>query len=135
MQLAISSQDIGSISLALINENNLVECEDFLVAPEKHLFTLDQALKKWNVSLEDIDGVQVVTGPGSFTASRVSVTLANAIGFARNIRVVGLENSEELPLAELITKYDDSSVQGSEFVGVSYNRPAHITQSKQKKFV
>src|SRR3989344_7041086 len=46
-------------------------------------------LKKNKKSLSDIDEIEVETGPGSFTGTRVGVSVANALGFALNIPVNG----------------------------------------------
>ena len=44
-------------------------------------------LKKNKINLEDLSEVKVNPGPGSFTGSRVGVSVANALGFALNIPV------------------------------------------------
>ncbi len=46
-------------------------------------------LKKENLRQEDITEVQVNCGPGSFTGTRIGVTIANALGFALDIPVNG----------------------------------------------
>lgn len=45
---------------------------------------------------ENIDQVEVVTGPGSFTGLRVGATVANAIGYALNVTVNGKSMETEL---------------------------------------
>lgn len=50
-------------------------------------------LKKANAQFEDLTEVVVNPGPGSFTGTRVGVTVANAIGFALKIPVNGKKNS------------------------------------------
>lgn len=46
-------------------------------------------LKKNKISFKDLSAVNVATGPGSFTGTRVGVAVANAVGFALNIPVNG----------------------------------------------
>lgn len=48
-----------------------------------------QCLDKENVKAEDIDELEVNPGPGSFTGTRVGVSIANALGFALEIKVNG----------------------------------------------
>lgn len=46
-------------------------------------------LEKENLKQEDITEVEVNCGPGSFTGTRIGVTIANALGFALGIPVNG----------------------------------------------
>lgn len=50
---------------------------------------LVKTLKELNLSPRDISEVEVNPGPGSFTGSRVGVTIANALGFSLKIPVNG----------------------------------------------
>lgn len=47
-------------------------------------------------SRSGFDGIEVETGPGSFTGLRVGVTVANALGFALGIPVNGKKIETEL---------------------------------------
>ena len=77
----------------------------------------------------DLRAIIVVTGPGSFTASRVSTTLANGLGFAWNVPVVGKENSAHLPLKNL----DLSALKTPEgYATPTYDRPPEITETSAK---
>lgn len=46
-------------------------------------------LKKYKISLSDIDEIKVNTGPGSFTGLRVGIAIANTLGFTLNLPVNG----------------------------------------------
>lgn len=46
-------------------------------------------LKKQKVNLSDLTGIEVNTGPGSFTGLRVGVAVANTLGWALGIPVNG----------------------------------------------
>ncbi|MBU1032109.1 tRNA (adenosine(37)-N6)-threonylcarbamoyltransferase complex dimerization subunit type 1 TsaB [Patescibacteria group bacterium] len=46
--------------------------------------------------LQDLRGIEVETGPGSFTGLRVGVSVANALGFALNIPVNGKKMETDL---------------------------------------
>lgn len=48
---------------------------------------IDEILKKHNLELKDLEGIEVNTGPGSFTGLRVGATVANALSFALKIPV------------------------------------------------
>lgn len=51
---------------------------------------LQRLLKKAHLKLEAINGIAVVTGPGSFTSIRVGVSFANALAYGQGIPVVGI---------------------------------------------
>jgi tRNA A37 threonylcarbamoyladenosine modification protein TsaB len=46
-------------------------------------------LEKENIKPEDIDGLEVNPGPGSFTGTRVGVAITNALGYGLDIKVNG----------------------------------------------
>lgn len=54
------------------------------------ILVFDRVLKKARLKPADLQGVVVLTGPGSYTSIRIGVSFANALGYARNIPVVGL---------------------------------------------
>lgn len=62
-------------------------------------------LKKNKVKFSDLKSVEVNPGPGSFTGTRVGVSVANALGFALNIPVNGKKGKIVLPIYEK-SKFD-----------------------------
>jgi tRNA threonylcarbamoyladenosine biosynthesis protein TsaB len=50
---------------------------------------LVHCLEEQNIKPEDIDELEVNPGPGSFTGTRVGVAIANALGYALDIKVNG----------------------------------------------
>ena len=102
--------------------------------PEKYLHSLDETLKEWGViDKQEFEGVIVVTGPGSFTASRVSTTIANGFAFTRSIPVIGLSNPNHLDLESLLSLNDEVNT-GVHFVIPTYNRPPSITVANHENF-
>lgn len=79
--------------ITLVNEGEIVdekvwpaeqnEAETLLPQLQK---MLDENKLKWN----DIDEIAVITGPGPFTALRVSVAIANAIAYSIGSKVVDI---------------------------------------------
>ena len=59
---------------------------------------IDEVLKKEKLSLKDIKGIEVETGPGSFTGLRVGVSVANALGWSLGIPV----NGKDLKKGEVV---------------------------------
>lgn len=129
--LLVCSQDLHALNLGLVEDGVLLQQKDFFVEPDGFLGAVTAALRAWGIAPAQLERVAVVTGPGSFTSSRVSVTLANGLAFALGIPVVGLANPERLGLAEL-AKMALSSAGGGSFVRPLYDRPPHITSPNNK---
>lgn len=53
-----------------------------------------EILKKHNVELKDITGIEVNTGPGSFTGLRVGIAIANSFGYLLGVPVNGKKVGE-----------------------------------------
>ncbi len=51
------------------------------------LLMIDEILKKHSLELKDLSGIQINTGPGSFTGLRVGLAIANALSFALKIPI------------------------------------------------
>jgi tRNA threonylcarbamoyladenosine biosynthesis protein TsaB len=57
---------------------------------------IDELLSSCQVTMEDIDYVAVVEGPGSFTGLRIGVATAKGLAHAMNIPVVGISTLDAL---------------------------------------
>lgn len=68
---------------------------------EKLLLNLDQLCQKANISPNSLQGIIVVDGPGSFSALRIGLAVANTIGWQLHIPVVGVHKNEYHSLEEL----------------------------------
>ncbi len=53
------------------------------------LFFLHESLSQKGKTLDDLTEIEVNPGPGSFTGSRVGVTIANALALALKLKVNG----------------------------------------------
>jgi len=62
-------------------------------------------LKKNKVDFSDLTAVEVNPGPGSFTGTRVGVSVANALGFALNIPINKKKGTIVIPVYEK-SKFD-----------------------------
>lgn len=58
------------------------------------LFLIDALLKKHSLALDQIEAIEVDTGPGSFTGIRVGIAVAQALSFSLNIPINGKKAGE-----------------------------------------
>lgn len=58
---------------------------------------ITSSFEKLNLKPIDITGIEVNVGPGSFTGTRIGVSIANALGFALKVPVNG-QNSPLEPI-------------------------------------
>lgn len=71
--------------------------QDNVRKSQKALVLIDQLLKRNKILPTDIDEIEVNTGPGSFTGTRVGVAIANALGFGLNVKVNGSKSKQAAP--------------------------------------
>lgn len=93
MTLYINTKDAKLIKVALKKGDKIVSFleEENQYGSQILLPLVDKILKAQNLEYKDLDGVEVETGPGSFTGLRVGVAVANALGFALGVHVNGKE--------------------------------------------
>jgi tRNA threonylcarbamoyl adenosine modification protein YeaZ len=96
MHLAIdTSTDTAGIAVA--HEFNIV-AELSWSCGQNHSVELmprmTQLLEQSRIKFEDIDGIIVATGPGSFNGLRVGVSTAKGLAFSLNVPLVGISTLE-----------------------------------------
>ncbi len=123
--LLICGQDIGFLSLGHVQDGVLVVSKTVSVRPEQYLSTVDSTMGEWGIEPSELSAVAVVTGPGSFTSSRISTVIANTIAFVKQIPVIPLENPDHLSIDQIATQIDLK--KSISFAIPTYNRPPHIT--------
>ena len=108
---------------------HLLAFQNFETSPELYLFTISEFLQDHLASLEALEGLIVVSGPGSFTSTRIIVTIANALSFAKDLPIIGVENSARLSGEELIRDSGKDWIKktSKKFISPIYDRPPNIT--------
>lgn len=90
-----------------------------------------QVLKKAKSSVRDLEGIVVVEGPGQFSFLRTGIVIANTLGFACEIPVLGVPAEERSK--EDIQKLFKQLVRRKKFRPIVplYGREPNITTKKQ----
>ena len=134
MMLFLCAQDLHELQIGILKNTQVVEMKTCVVSPEEYLFQIDTFLKTHTYSLEQLEGLCVVTGPGSFTSTRVILTIANTLRFVYNIPMYYLTNPEYLEPRELLRRSGiGSAVAEGDYATTYYDRPPHITQPRGDK--
>ncbi|WP_028309731.1 tRNA (adenosine(37)-N6)-threonylcarbamoyltransferase complex dimerization subunit type 1 TsaB [Desulfitibacter alkalitolerans] len=86
-----SSTQVNTI--ALLQDGQLL-CEAILNTRKNHsqrlMPMIDILLKEAGLTIENVDGVAVSSGPGSFTGLRIGMTTGKALAWSRNKPLVGI---------------------------------------------
>ena len=84
-------------------------------------------LKQQNMKWEDIDGIVIYEGPGSFTGLRIGFSVANALAYSNNVQITSSGGEEWINQG--IARILDG--KGQKSAVPDYGMPAHITQQKK----
>lgn len=87
-KILVSLKKVGKVVKSMSREN---EYGSQVLLP-----LISKLLDREKMKLKDLDGIEVETGPGSFTGIRVGVSVANALGFSLGIPVNGKKIETEL---------------------------------------
>lgn len=96
MMLFIDTSSSEKIIVGL--DDDRFETEARQEKSQKLLPFINEILKKRKKTLEDLTGIEVATGPGSFTGLRVGISVANALGWSLDIPVNGINVAKEGPV-------------------------------------
>jgi tRNA threonylcarbamoyladenosine biosynthesis protein TsaB len=86
--------------------------------------TLDDFMAKNKAGFDELAGIIVFRGPGSFTGLRIGVTVANAISYAQQIPVGGASGESWLKRGVMQL----SKIKAGQYVSPSYGDTPHITR-------
>lgn len=58
------------------------------------LTKIEQLLKQANLKMNQLDGIAIYKGPGSFTGLRIGITVANTLSYSLNIPIIGKQGDD-----------------------------------------
>lgn len=105
------------------------EIEDRHALSDTLLASVDRVLDEVGTAAADLDGIGVVTGPGTFTALRIGLSIANALALAEDLPVVGVPAADAASRERFATivkeRLEDGS--GERQALPEYGKPPSIT--------
>lgn len=84
--------------------------------------SIDSILTKHNLKLDDLNFIAVNKGPGPFTTLRVVIVTANALNFATNLPLIGIDGLEALQ-----EEYQDQNFEVSVAILNAYNNDVYYS--------
>lgn len=132
MILGFCAQEIDNVSFASCSSSGIGFFEERKSPPELFLSSLVQVVKEQKIDLRALEALFVIIGPGSFTATRIIVAIANTLGFVYEIPLIGKEKPLGYPFATFLEeelKKMDGKKPLQRILEPVYDRPANITLS------
>lgn len=98
MVLKIDTTSQKVVEVTLKNKETIIASlkEENEFGSQVILPLIKRILEENGLEFKDLKGIEVETGPGSFTGVRVGVSVANALGFSLGIPVNGKELETDL---------------------------------------
>lgn len=126
--------DKGKLLTGFARGDKFYKKNIFAAKSDRLLSLIDKILKSGKVEPGAIGGIIVVTGPGSFTAVRQGVVLANTFSYILKIPVVGVR-ADEFKNDDALLKIGYEKIKKVGVGGITlpfYGREPNITTPKPK---
>lgn len=98
-----------------------------IVVEEKNrelLAEFEKFLIEHNKKLEDITGIAVILGEGSFTSTRIAVTVANTLALTKGILVSGINKQTTYNFSKLEKLF--STIKPKSYIHATYSGKPNI---------
>ena len=85
------------LNVSLMRDDNILYDKQIETKNDHSSFLvplIDEAIKSNNIEFKDIDRIIVGIGPGSFTGTRITITVAKIYGYSLNIPTFGISSLE-----------------------------------------
>lgn len=108
------------VVICLFKDNNLLSKEVELGVRNTSVVTMplvDKILKDNNILPKNLNKIAVCVGPGSFTGTRIGVTIAKALAYTLNIDIVKLTSLDLIAINTKDNVYVASEENNGFFIG------------------
>lgn len=124
-----NSAEMTSV-ITLVNDNGehtTIEWEAGRTLAKNMLAYMRDLLEEHHLTFDDITGIGVFRGPGSYTGLRIALTVLNTFAATQRVPIVGdtSENWQDVCLARIAAGKND------EMVLPEYGGDAHITKPRK----
>lgn len=125
----------NELSVGLFDKKSLIDRVD-CQTPARHskilLNLIDKLLKRNKIKLNNLKGIAVTSGPGSFTSIRLGLAAANTLAYLLKIPAVGVELNEFDSFDDLVKigKTKLASAKKGQLALPSYGREPNITKAR-----
>ncbi len=135
MILLVDSSQIERIYLALGGAGKLLFSREIPAKfshSEKLIPEIDKLLRQASISPGELEGIVVVSGPGSFTALRIGLAVVNALAWAYQIKNVGLSRDQFVDYQDLLKKgeYMLNQIDNWQIIEPVYGKEPNISTAK-----
>ena len=132
MYLYINTTERDYISIAILDDDKVIKkkkVKSVRKHSEKLLKSIEQVLSSSKKTMQDIKGIIVVKGPGSFTSLRIGITTSNALAFGLGVPIVGIDNDVDYTATP--SKLFAKKSKNSSIILPEYGSEPHFTKSKK----
>ncbi|MDD2656527.1 MAG: hypothetical protein PHQ18_03095 [Patescibacteria group bacterium] len=123
MFLLIDMSEKDQIHLALFDTEKLVE-KKYEGQNRELLLCIDNLLTENNFEKENIKGIMIVVGTGSFTSTRIACVVANTFAFVLQIPLLAIKVEEIVNVQSLIPKLLEQ--EKGQYISATYSGEPNI---------
>lgn len=131
MILVLQTTVLGRISVWLVRDRKIIASRKIEVewhGSDRALAVVDQTLRQKNKTVNDLKKIIVVRGPGSFTAVRTGLIIANTLGMILHIPVRGIVAKHQLSTDEVLYQADMVG-KNNKLIRPWYGKSPNITRA------
>lgn len=132
MILVLQTTITGRITVWLVHEKKIQDQQELSVVwhgSDKALAFIDSVLRKNKISIPRLSQIIVVRGPGSFTAVRTGLIVANTLAAVLRIPAQGIVTEQQLTLQQVVRAAQKKGVK-NRMVKPWYGKSPNITRAK-----
>ncbi|EKE06751.1 MAG: hypothetical protein ACD_18C00286G0002 [uncultured bacterium] len=128
MNLLIDMSEKSKIHLALFDRKKILE-KNYEGQNRELLFCVDDFLQENDFSKNEIKGIMVVVGTGTFTSTRIACVVANTFAFVLYIPLLAISVDDVANIQGLIPKLLEQPK--GQYISATYSGEPNIGKSKK----